>query len=418
MLENTFCHFRGISRRRELELWKRGVTTWDELSSHIQPQYSLFGGNHSKAPIARQIIESQVALTNGDISYFACHLDRQEHFRIALAFPHDTLFLDIETTGLSRYYDYITAIGWSIGAEESLKKILKEGLVKENSGKKEAHVRREGVKQPMSALLFGPPGTSKTRLTSALAEALGWPLIVVNPSDFAKKGFENVYLQADEIFRDMNDLSAVVVFFDEMDPLMQSRERNGLDTPTQFLTTSMLPQLTQLHDRGQVIFLVATNYISRFDPALMRAGRFDLLLCMGPPTFKEKLINLSAFFPPKKLADIQRDKARAILDQYAPVRSKAYFQLELYMFHEFKRFLATIGNGNDIGDKLESLSKQEFESLVVDYSERVTLKINDLTPDSRTFSKWNDISIPDPKNKEKEIVKYLRDRKKSGKQYG
>ena len=117
MLENTFCHFKGISRRRELELWEKGITTWDELSTHIQPQYSLFGGNHSKAPIARQIIESQVALTNDDISYFSRHLDRQEHFRIALAFPRDTLFLDIETTGLSRYYDYITAIGWSIGAE-------------------------------------------------------------------------------------------------------------------------------------------------------------------------------------------------------------------------------------------------------------------------------------------------------------
>ena len=117
MLENTFCHFRGISRRRELELWQTGITTWNALSSHLQPQYSLFGGNHSKSPIARQIIESQFALTNADISYFACHLDRQEHFRIALAFPRDTLFLDIETTGLSRYYDYITAIGWSIGAE-------------------------------------------------------------------------------------------------------------------------------------------------------------------------------------------------------------------------------------------------------------------------------------------------------------
>lgn len=117
MLENTFCHFRGISRRRELELWQRGVTTWDELSSHLQPQYSLFGGDHSKAPIAQQITESRCALTNDDISYFASHLDRQEHFRIGLAFPRDTLFLDIETTGLSRYYDYITAIGWSIGAE-------------------------------------------------------------------------------------------------------------------------------------------------------------------------------------------------------------------------------------------------------------------------------------------------------------
>jgi hypothetical protein len=307
------------------------------------------------------------------------------------------------------------------GPVKSLKTILKESLVKANSGKKESDVRREGVKAPMSALLFGPPGTSKTRLTSALAEALGWPLIVVNPSDFVRKGFENVFLQANEIFRDINDLSAVVVFFDEMDPLMQSREKDGLDTPSQFLTTSMLPQLTQLHDRGQVIFLVATNYISRFDPALMRAGRFDLLLCMGPPTFNEKLNNLPAFFPPKKLAAIQRDKAKGVLVKYAPVGSKSYFQLELYTFHEFKTFLTTIGNQNDIGDKLEILSKQDFEKLVTGHSERVTLKISDLPSSLWEFSSWTDIVIPDPPgapNKENEIVKYLRDRKESRKQYG
>ena len=307
------------------------------------------------------------------------------------------------------------------GPVKSLKTILKESLVKANSGKKEADVRREGVKQPMSALLFGPPGTSKTRLTSALAEALGWPLIVINPSDFVKQGFENVFLQANEIFRDINDLSAVVVFFDEMDPLMQSREKDGLDTPSQFLTTSMLPQLTQLHDRGQVIFLVATNYISRFDPALMRAGRFDLLLCMGPPTFNEKLNNLPAFFPPKKLAAIQRDKAKGVFAKYASVGSKTYFQLELYTFHEFKTFLITIGNESDIGDKLEILSKQDFEKLVTDHSERVTLKISDLPMSLWEFSSWGDIVIPDPPdapNKENEIVKYLRDRKESRKQYG
>ena len=34
-----------------------------------------------------------------------------------LAHPDDVLFLDIETTGLSRYYDYITLIGFAIGGE-------------------------------------------------------------------------------------------------------------------------------------------------------------------------------------------------------------------------------------------------------------------------------------------------------------
>ena len=42
---------------------------------------------------------------------------RPEHYRIALSFPSKTLFLDIETTGLSQYYDVITLIGWSTNDE-------------------------------------------------------------------------------------------------------------------------------------------------------------------------------------------------------------------------------------------------------------------------------------------------------------
>lgn len=37
--------------------------------------------------------------------------------RQALADPHRVLFLDIETTGLSRYYDHVTVIGWNIGGD-------------------------------------------------------------------------------------------------------------------------------------------------------------------------------------------------------------------------------------------------------------------------------------------------------------
>jgi uncharacterized protein YprB with RNaseH-like and TPR domain len=32
-------------------------------------------------------------------------------------YPQDVLFLDIETTGLSHYYDEITVIGWSMGGQ-------------------------------------------------------------------------------------------------------------------------------------------------------------------------------------------------------------------------------------------------------------------------------------------------------------
>lgn len=48
-------------------------------------------------------------------------LPRQLREQLALCheYPQDILFLDIETTGLSHYYDEITIIGWSIGGKAS-----------------------------------------------------------------------------------------------------------------------------------------------------------------------------------------------------------------------------------------------------------------------------------------------------------
>ena len=95
-----------------------------------------------------------------------------------------------------------------------------------------------------SALLFGPPGTAKSSLVRAIAKKVGWPLVELNPSDFLKEGLPRICTsQANDIFKDLKDLSRTVVFFDEMDALAQKREE-GIDVTRQFLTTSMLPKLS------------------------------------------------------------------------------------------------------------------------------------------------------------------------------
>jgi SpoVK/Ycf46/Vps4 family AAA+-type ATPase len=142
-----------------------------------------------------------------------------------------------------------------------------------------------------SALLFGPPGTAKTTLVRDLAKAIGWPCVEIRPSDFLRRGLDNIYIVADEIFDDLTDLSGALIFFDEMDALVQRRSV-GLDATRQFLTTSMLPKLAGLHDEGRSAFFVATNHRKTFDEAITRPGRFDLLLFVGPPSWPEKLRNL------------------------------------------------------------------------------------------------------------------------------
>ena len=81
------------------------------------------------------------------------------------------------------------------------------------------------LKKRRSALLFGPPGTSKTSLAEAVARRLGWPFVGLSPSDFLKGGLPGIYDRVNEVFDDLMDLFGVVILFDEMDALVQSARR-------------------------------------------------------------------------------------------------------------------------------------------------------------------------------------------------
>jgi hypothetical protein len=187
------------------------------------------------------------------------------------------------------------------------------------------------------------------------------------------------------------DLSATVVFFDEMDALVQTREgETQLDIASQFLTTTMLPKLTRLHDHARVVFLMATNFQERFDTAIKRAGRFDLLLCMGPPRLSDKVDRLHRVYFLDASND-QTTQAGNMIKEYLKDAPDLQDQLALFTFGDYKAFLNTIGNPEVIGDALAALDSSKFKKRLKDYSQYVTLKLAELEP-LRTMEKWKDLA--------------------------
>jgi hypothetical protein len=179
---------------------------------------------------------------------------------------------------------------WSRGetvGDQLLTMFVQPALMRERPSQTDPDATPIDDREMRSAILFGPPGTSKTSLARSVAGAIGWDYVELHASHFVAAGLPNVQRTADELFTRLMELDHCVVLFDEIDELMREREKEH-EAFGRFLTTSMLPKLAELWKQRRVIYFVATNHVGFFDAALVRSERFDALVFVPPPGFKAK----------------------------------------------------------------------------------------------------------------------------------
>ena len=106
MLTNTFIHIQGIGAITEQRLWESGISSWDsidgDLPSPVAPRRKHF--------LLSGIEESRRHLEGCNPSYFSKLLPANQSWRLFSEFRESTVYLDIETTGLDRYFNRITTI--------------------------------------------------------------------------------------------------------------------------------------------------------------------------------------------------------------------------------------------------------------------------------------------------------------------
>lgn len=167
----------------------------------------------------------------------------------------------------------------------------------------------------MSAIFFGPPGTSKTDLAKRVAISLGWPLLVIDPSHLVRAGMDKIQAEANALFGMLSVAERIVVLFDEFDEMVRDRSSPTSEANSRFLTTAMLPKLTSIHDNRRIVFILATNYIDQFDFAVTRLGRFDKRFQIMPPAADAKLKSEKFSNLAHSMARVGRDQRESLREQ-------------------------------------------------------------------------------------------------------
>ncbi|KGM88842.1 ATP-dependent Zn protease [Roseovarius mucosus DSM 17069] len=144
---------------------------------------------------------------------------------------------------------------------------------------------------PRGLLIAGPAGTGKTELARSLAGEADVHLVTASYNQWQKSGSLSHFLGAmEKSFDEAKRKAPSILFIDEIDAFYTRTDLSGdgrNDSYDVKAITALLEKLDGISDREGVIVVAACNHLKFVDPAIRRAGRFDVVVEIGLPTFEE-----------------------------------------------------------------------------------------------------------------------------------
>ena len=155
-----------------------------------------------------------------------------------------------------------------------------------------------GARIPKGVLLVGPPGTGKTLLAKAVAGEAGVPFFSISGSDFVEMFVGVGASRVRDLFEEGKKHAPCIIFIDEIDAVARRRGTGmggGHDEREQTLN-QLLVEMDGFGVNEGIIVMAATNRVDILDPAILRPGRFDRRVVVGPPDVmgREEILKVHA----------------------------------------------------------------------------------------------------------------------------
>jgi peroxin-1 len=210
----------------------------------------------------------------------------------------------------------------NVGGLEDIKQTLQETLLWPSKYPKLFEACP--IKQHAGLLLYGAPGTGKTLLAEAVANEFNLNFVSIKGPELLNKYIGASEQAIRDLFARASAATPCVLFFDEFDSMAPRRghDRTGV---TDRVVNQLLTELDGVESSQGVYILAASSRPDLIDPALLRPGRIDKILCCEIPADeiqrKQILIALSHNIPIS--SDVRFDNIAAATSQFTGADMKA-----------------------------------------------------------------------------------------------
>jgi transitional endoplasmic reticulum ATPase len=222
---------------------------------------------------------------------------------------------EVEPSALREVFTEVPDVRWEdVGGLDEAKSTLKQII--EWPLQYADLFERADTAPPKGVLLTGASGTGKTLLAKAVAHECGVNFISIKGPELLSKWVGDSEARVRDVFKIARLSSPCIIFFDELEAIAGRRGGGQDGNVTERVISQLLTEMDGIEELRGVVILAATSRPDLLDPALLRAGRFEVRLELPAPTASDRRAIFEVHTANKPLEDVDFDKLAAATEGF------------------------------------------------------------------------------------------------------